>query len=69
MSVKNLDTILWTEKYRPNTLDGCILPKRIKTMLEDVPSSKTADSKRYYTSTTLEVRNADAFAIGVGLSA
>ena len=35
MSVKNLDTILWTEKYRPNTLDGCILPKRIKTMLED----------------------------------
>ena len=35
MSVKNLDTILWKEKYRPNTLDGCILPKRIKTMLED----------------------------------
>ena len=35
MSVKNLDTILWTEKYRPNNLDGCILPKRIKTMLED----------------------------------
>ena len=34
MSVKNLDNILWTEKYRPDTLDGCILPNRIKTMLE-----------------------------------
>lgn len=34
MSVKNLDTILWTEKYRPQTLnDGCILPQRIKNML------------------------------------
>ena len=35
MSVKNLDTILWTEKYRPDTLDGCILPNRIKTLLQD----------------------------------
>ena len=35
MSVKNLDNILFTEKYRPNTLNGCILPERIKSMLED----------------------------------
>lgn len=37
------------------------------TTLEDVPTSKTGKAKRYYTSSTLEVRNADAFAIGVGL--
>lgn len=35
MSVKNLDNILFTEKYRPDTLNGCILPARIKSMLED----------------------------------
>lgn len=39
----------------------------VETYLEDVPTSKTAKAKRYYTSTTMEVRNADAFAIGVGL--
>lgn len=39
----------------------------VPTMLEDVTTSKTATAKRYYTSSTLEVRNADAFAIGVGL--
>lgn len=39
------------------------------TDLEDVSTSKTAIIKRYYTEATLEVRNADAFAIGVGLSA
>lgn len=33
-SVKNLDQILFTEKYRPETLDNCILPARIKKMLE-----------------------------------
>lgn len=38
------------------------------TFLEDVPTSKTAKARRYYTSSTLEVRNADAFAIGVGLN-
>ncbi|WP_345985268.1 DUF5309 family protein [Sulfurimonas sp. HSL-1656] len=41
----------------------------VETNLEDVPTSKTAKAKRYYTSTTMEVRNADAFAIGVGLTA
>lgn len=35
MSVKNLNNVLWTEKYRPDTLDGCILPARIKSMLEN----------------------------------
>lgn len=35
MSVQNLENILWTEKYRPNTIDGCILPNRIKSMLEN----------------------------------
>jgi len=37
------------------------------TTLDEVPTSKTAKARRYYTSSTLEVRNADAFAIGVGL--
>jgi len=32
-SVKNLDTILWTEKYRPQTVKDCILPTRIKNMV------------------------------------
>lgn len=40
----------------------------VPTTLEDVPSSKTATAKRYYTSSTLEVRNANAFGIGVGLN-
>lgn len=40
----------------------------VPTKLQDVTTSKTAEAKRYYTSSTLEVRNADAFAIGVGLS-
>lgn len=35
MSVQNLENILWTEKYRPNTINGCILPNRIKSMLEN----------------------------------
>lgn len=35
MSVKNLENVLWTEKYRPNTLNDCILPQRIKNMLDD----------------------------------
>ncbi|OCR86686.1 hypothetical protein CFT13S00388_07990 [Campylobacter fetus subsp. testudinum] len=39
----------------------------VSTKLVDVPTSKTAKQKRYYTEATLEVRNADAFAIGVGL--
>ncbi|MDA3056428.1 MULTISPECIES: SU10 major capsid protein [unclassified Campylobacter] len=39
------------------------------TTIEDVPTSKTAKQKRLYTECCLEVRNADAFAIGVGLSA
>jgi len=41
----------------------------VETYLDDVPTSKTAKAKRYYTSCTMEVRNADAFAIGVGLTA
>jgi len=41
----------------------------VSTELQEVSTSKTAISKRYYTSTTMEVRNADAFAIGVGLTA
>lgn len=40
----------------------------VPTTLEDVSTSKTATAKRYYTSSTLEVRNANAFAIGVGLN-
>lgn len=40
----------------------------IPTFIEDVPTDATAKAKRLYTQSTLEVRNADAFAIGVGLS-
>jgi len=40
----------------------------VPTRLENVNTDKTAESKRYYTSSTIEVRNADAFAIGVGLA-
>jgi hypothetical protein len=43
--------------------NGLLVP----TELDDVPTSKTAKQKRYYTEATLVVRNADAFAIGVGL--
>ncbi|MBE2985356.1 DUF5309 family protein [Campylobacter sp. RM6883] len=39
----------------------------IPTTIEDVPTSKTAKQKRYYTECCLEVRNPNAFAIGVGL--
>lgn len=39
------------------------------TMLEDVNTSKTADAKRIYTESCLEVRNANAFSAGVGLTA
>lgn len=35
MSVKNLDTLLWTEKYRPDDIKGCILPARIKSMISE----------------------------------
>ncbi|MBZ7942755.1 DUF5309 family protein [Campylobacter sp. W0045] len=40
----------------------------IPTKIEKVPTDITAQAKRIYTQSTLEVRNADAFAIGVGLS-
>lgn len=43
--------------------NGLLIP----TMIENVTTSKTAKQRRYYTEATLEVRNADAFAIGVGL--
>lgn len=44
--------------------NGLLIP----TTLNDVPTSKTAIFKRYYTECCLCVLNADAFAIGVGLS-
>ncbi|EAU00357.1 SU10 major capsid protein [Campylobacter curvus] len=45
--------------------NGLFLP----TEIEDVPTSKTAKQKRYYTECCLEIRNPAAFAIGVGLKA
>jgi len=39
------------------------------TEISDVTTSKTATAKRIYTECTLEVRNADAFVVGVGLKA
>ena len=41
----------------------------ISTNIKEVPTDLTAKAKRFYTQSTLEVRNADAFAIGVGLKA
>ncbi|TEY00966.1 DUF5309 family protein [Campylobacter sp. US33a] len=40
----------------------------IPTKISEVPTDKTALAKRIFTQGTLEVRNADAFAIAVGLS-
>ena len=34
-TVKNIENVLWTEKYRPQRLNECILPSRIKSMLEN----------------------------------
>lgn len=39
------------------------------TEINDVTTSKTAIAKRYYTEGCLELRNADAFSVGVGLKA
>lgn len=41
----------------------------IPTEVKELPATKTAIVKAYYTECALEVRNADAFAIGVGLKA
>lgn len=35
MSVNNIDSVLWTEKYRPNCLNELIVPKRVKDMLSN----------------------------------
>ena len=35
MSVNNIDSILWTEKYRPKCLNELIVPKRVKDMLSN----------------------------------
>lgn len=44
--------------------NGLLIP----TEYDKVTTSKTAEQWRYYTESTLEVRNADAFSIGVGLT-
>lgn len=35
-----MDHYLWTEKYRPQTIDGCILPERLKKPFQEYVSSK-----------------------------
>ena len=30
------ESLLWVEKYRPRTIEDCILPETIKTTLRDV---------------------------------
>ena len=35
MGVNNLDTILWTEKYRPHNLKELIVPQRIRSIFEN----------------------------------
>ena len=33
-----IDSLLWVEKYRPKTIDDCVLSDSIKTTLRDVVS-------------------------------
>ena len=35
MSLNNIDSVLWTEKYRPKCLNELIVPKRVKDMLSN----------------------------------
>lgn len=35
MAVNNIDSILWTEKYRPTCLNELIVPKRVREMLNN----------------------------------
>ena len=35
MSINNLENILWTEKYRPQSLKELIVPQRIRTIFEN----------------------------------
>ena len=37
---KNTDDFLWVEKYRPQTIDDCILPKELKDTFKAVVSTK-----------------------------
>lgn len=32
----NLETVVWAEKYRPKTVDECILPASVKTQVKDM---------------------------------
>lgn len=41
----------------------------IPTRLENITTDRTSKSKRYFTESTLEIRNADTFGIAVGLKA
>jgi replication factor C small subunit len=47
MIVDNKQT-LWVEKYRPQVLDDCILPKRIKDQFQDVVDSGDIPNMLYY---------------------
>jgi len=35
-----MDHLLWTEKYRPKTIDECILPERLKTPFQEYVNQK-----------------------------
>jgi DNA polymerase III delta prime subunit len=36
-----MDHLLWTEKYRPQTIEECILPERLKTPFQEYVNQKT----------------------------
>jgi replication factor C small subunit len=36
----NNNTFLWCEKYRPSTVNECILPDRLKTLFTEYVNSK-----------------------------
>ena len=35
-----MDHLLWTEKYRPKTIEECILPERLKTPFQEYVNQK-----------------------------
>ena len=35
-----METFLWVEKYRPNNIDGCILPQNLKNTFSEIVKDK-----------------------------
>jgi DNA polymerase III delta prime subunit len=43
-----MDHLLWTEKYRPQTIEECILPERLKTPFQEYVNQKTIPNLLLY---------------------